>query len=424
MQRWHQVAGEGFVQRAASLRFTNDVEAIPAGDVHTGGVFAQGQGERAADQAGAENCDARDEVTGRHGSGDATADGGGDDAEFAHELRELAGLERLRAVGERVVGIVVDFDEEAISAGGNRGAGHWRHFVAAAGAVRRIGNHGQVGKFFDDGNGCDVESVAGVGFERANAALAENDVVVAAGEDVFGAHEKFFHGGGHAALEKNGLADFAQRAKEVVVLHVARADLEDVDVTHHHLNLRRVHHFADGKEAEFVGGLAHKLEARFTHALEGVGRSARLEGAGAQDFCASFCDAFSDGVDLLAGFHRAGTSGNDDLRAADFDAAAEIDDGAFGLELAAGEFERLGNAHDFAHAVEQFEVAMIEVAVNADGAEDGVRLAGGAVNVEAAANEPVDDMLDLGVGGPFLHHDDHESFLFPSSAAVKRKMAA
>jgi hypothetical protein len=23
-------------------------------------------------------------------------------------------------------------------------------------------------------------------------------------------------------------------------------------------------------------------------------------------------------------------------------------------------------------------------------------------------------MLDLGVGGPFLHHDDHESFLYPS----------
>jgi len=39
-----------------------------------------------------------------------------------------------------------------------------------------------------------------------------------------------------------------------------------------------------------------------------------------------------------------------------------------GLELAGwAKLERLGNAHDFAHAVEQFEVAMIEVAMNADG---------------------------------------------------------
>jgi hypothetical protein len=58
--------------------------------------------------------------------------------------------------------------------------------------------------------------------------------------------------------------------------------------------------------------------------------------------------------------------------------------------------------------------------VNSDGAEDGVRFAGRAVNVEAAGDEAVDDMLDLGVGGPFLHYDDHKSFLFPSLSDVTR----
>src|SRR5437762_13649331 len=95
---------------------------------------------------------------------------------------------------------------------------------------------------------------ASAAFERSNAALAENDIVVAPGEDVLGAHQKFFHSCRHAALQENRLADFAKRAKEIVVLHAARADLEDVDVTQHHLNLRCVHHFADGEEAEFVGG--------------------------------------------------------------------------------------------------------------------------------------------------------------------------
>jgi len=60
------------------------------------------------------------------------------------------------------------------------------------------------------------------------------------------------------------------------------------------------------------------------------------------------------------------------------------------------------------------KVAMIEVAVNAYRAEDGVRFAGGTMNIEAAGNEAVDDMLDLGVRGPFLHYDDHEGPLFPS----------
>jgi hypothetical protein len=35
------------------------------------------------------------------------------------------------------------------------------------------------------------------------------------------------------------------------------------------------------------------------------------------------------------------------------------------------------------------------------------------MNIEAAGDQAVDNMLDLGVAGPFLHHDYHEIFLFP-----------
>src|SRR6266849_3194054 len=346
-------------------------------------------------------------------SGHAAADGGGDDAELGHELGEVSGLEGLRAIGKSVVGVVVDFDEQAVGAGGYGGAGHGRNFVAASGAVGGIGEHGQVRELLDDRDGGDVERVACVGFKGANAALAEDYVVVAAGEDVLGAEEQLFHGGGHAALEEHGLADFAERAEEIIVLHIARADLEDVDVAEHHLHLRRIHDFADGEEIEFLRGFAHELKAFFAHALKGVGRSARLEGAGAQDFRSGFSDGFGDGEDLFAGLDGARAGGDDDFVAADFYAAAEIDDGAFGLELAAGELEGLRDAHDFAHAVEELEIAMIEIAVHADGAEDGVGFAGGAMHVEAAGDEAVDDVLDLGVGGALLHYDDHVRFLIP-----------
>src|SRR5579859_3929911 len=139
----------------------------------------------------------------------AAADGWGDDAELGHELGEGGGLQGLSAVREGVVGVVVDFDQQAVGAGGYRGAGHGGNFVAAAGAVGRVGQHWEVRQLFDYGDGGDVEGVAGVGLKGADAALAEDYVVVAAGEDVFGAEEEFFHGGGHAALEENRFADFA-----------------------------------------------------------------------------------------------------------------------------------------------------------------------------------------------------------------------
>ena len=49
LQGGSEVAGEGFVDGAASLRFTNDLGAVPAGDVHLGGVLAESEGEGAAD---------------------------------------------------------------------------------------------------------------------------------------------------------------------------------------------------------------------------------------------------------------------------------------------------------------------------------------------------------------------------------------
>src|SRR5712692_7801115 len=66
MECRRQLAGEGFVEGAASVCFANHIGAVPARDVHPGGVFTERECEGPADQAGAENGDARDEVTGRH----------------------------------------------------------------------------------------------------------------------------------------------------------------------------------------------------------------------------------------------------------------------------------------------------------------------------------------------------------------------
>src|SRR5947207_10555358 len=107
----------------------------------------------------------------------------------------------------------------------------------------------------------------------------------------------------------------------MVILHVARANLKNIYVAEHHLDLRWVHDFADGEELEFLSGFAHELEAFFAHALEGIRRGARLEGSGAKDFGSSFGDGFGDGLDLVARFDRAWARGDDHFIATDFDAA-------------------------------------------------------------------------------------------------------
>src|SRR5579863_2869337 len=62
--RWLEIAGEGFVEGAACGFLANHFWAVPAGDVDVGEMLFQGESEGAADQAGAEDGDSADEVSG------------------------------------------------------------------------------------------------------------------------------------------------------------------------------------------------------------------------------------------------------------------------------------------------------------------------------------------------------------------------
>ncbi len=119
---------------------------------------------------------------------DGAVEDGCDLAHFVGEGDEFLGEEGLHAVGERFVRLVMNFDEEAIGADGDGGAGERQHFVALASAVAGIDKNGEMAAFFyrrDDG---EVEGVARKIGERSNAALAQHDVVIAFGEDILGGH--------------------------------------------------------------------------------------------------------------------------------------------------------------------------------------------------------------------------------------------
>ena len=108
---------------------------------------------------------------------------------------------------------------------------------------------GQVGLLFDDGNHREVQRVAGVLFKGADAALAENDVFVAACHNVFGAHDPLLDGVGKAALQQHGLFHFAHRFQQPEVLHVARADLHKVHILLELVDFVLAHQLADNGQA-------------------------------------------------------------------------------------------------------------------------------------------------------------------------------
>ena len=80
----------------------------------------------------------------------------------------------------------------------------------------------------DHRDGVNVEGEAGRRLVGADAALAQDDVAVAMGEDVLGGQQPLLDGRPHAALQEHRLLRLAHLVQEGEVLHVAAADLKDV----------------------------------------------------------------------------------------------------------------------------------------------------------------------------------------------------
>src|SRR5437870_4948316 len=305
-------------------------------------------------------------------------------------------------------GVVVDFEQQTVRARGNRRAGHGRNLVAPAGPVRRVGQNGQVRKLLDYGNSGDIQSVARGRFKGADSALAEDHVVVAAGHDVFGAEQPFLDGGRHTALQQHRLVYNAQGAQKMVILHIARAHLQNINVRKHRNDLRWVHDLADHHEIVSLAGDAQQPQALFAKPLEGIRRTARLESPSAQQTRAGPRHARGDQVDLLRRFHGARPGGDHDFRSADAHPARQFDNGPFRTKGAAGQLIGLRDANDFAHPGQQFDIARIEIGTHAYGAEHGLRNSRRAMDIEAQRDEVVDHILNLLLARSGLHYDNHE----------------
>ena len=87
----------------------------------------------------------------------------------------------------------MDFNHQTVSPNGGRGLGQWFDKASDAGGMAGINNHRQVALGSDNWNRADVQGVQCVSFIGADAALAQNDIPVALGNDVLCRIEPFIN---------------------------------------------------------------------------------------------------------------------------------------------------------------------------------------------------------------------------------------
>ena len=238
-------------------------------------------------------------------------------------------------------------DEQTVAPAGGGGQRHGRHQTGLTGGVAGIHDHGQVGQLMEKGHGGEIQGAAHAAGKGADAPLAEDDVFIAAGEDVFGAEEQLLHRGGRASFQKNGLMAAPQGAQKVVVLHIAGAHLQNIDVLKQG-EVGGAHDLGHHRQTRFPPRLAQKLQPLFPQAREVIGGGAGLVGAAPQELRAGVFDAARHGQKLLLGLHGAGAGHHAETAAAD-GGLAHLHHRVRRMGAAGGQGQRIRRGEDAFH---------------------------------------------------------------------------
>src|SRR2546427_12288575 len=94
----------------------------------------------------------------------------------------------------------MDFNEQAVGANGNGGAGKRQNFVALAGSVAGINKDRQVAALLDGGEDGEVERVVGKIGKSSKPTVTEHDVIIGLGVVGIGRPTEFCDAPGNAAV--------------------------------------------------------------------------------------------------------------------------------------------------------------------------------------------------------------------------------
>ena len=117
-----------------------------------------------------------------------------------HGFSKLLGGQRLLPVAQGMGGVVVDLDHQSVGTGSSGGDGHGFYHRCVTGGMAGVHHDGQMGHLAQRGDGGQVKGVAGRGLKGADAPFTEDDLLISAGHDVFGAHQKLLQSRRKSAL--------------------------------------------------------------------------------------------------------------------------------------------------------------------------------------------------------------------------------
>jgi len=111
------------------------------------------------------------------------------------------------------------------------------------------------------GDGVEVKRVARDRLERADAAFAQDYLLVSGSEQIFGRQQQILDLRSEPALQQHGLTHLTECFQQREILHVARADLEHIRLLRDGVDIGRIHHFRHDRQIELIADLAQCRQA-------------------------------------------------------------------------------------------------------------------------------------------------------------------
>src|SRR6476469_3912079 len=249
-----------------------------------------------------------------------------------------------------------------------------------------------------------IERISRVLRERANAAFAEDHVVIAFSHDILRCEQPFLQGRSHSALQQHRHPGSARALQKRKVLHVSSADLNHIAVFFDEIDMRFLDGFCYNLQAELFSNGCHDFPAFFAEALERVRRGSRFPYAAAKKSRTALMYDFRDGESLVATLDRA-RPGDDCQLALANRRVAEANHSFIRSKVECDQFVGFSDADDFRNAGEVFKTPTIDRSFIARDTDRGSRRSWHGMGAEADCLNNVHHRIDFRRRGPGFHYD-------------------
>jgi hypothetical protein len=215
--------------------------------------------------------------------------GFGHAAEAFDDLVELGGQKRLMPVGQGRGGVGMTFNDDPIGARRDGGFGHGNNVIPHADAVGGIHQNGQMRQRLSRTGTAFKSRVNRVAVSKVRMPRSHSITFSLPLAMMYSA--AISHSSMVVAIPRLNMAGLRVRPtsrREIVILGVPGADLQDVRVAFHQIHLTGIHHFGDNGHAGGAPRFRQKFQRFFAQPLKRVGRRARLEGAAAENLDPAF----------------------------------------------------------------------------------------------------------------------------------------